>query len=265
MTALHRVFARDCERFARRDLGATGFTPTAWSSSALAKVRARWQIQRFVEHRSTSVFLDLTKQLMEAGASVEATGVSARMAHDEYRHARLAADVLEGLGCTKLAPLDRVLPVVARHPDVSREVAALRNVILCTCISETNAVANFVLELEEIRDPFVARATRALLADEVLHGEYGFRYLDDWAPYLASTPGERDQVTRYLPFAFAFAERELLGPPDSRRATAEERALGLLDRATRRDVFFDVMNHAVVPGLEAHGLGAEHAFRQRSL
>jgi hypothetical protein len=138
-------------------------------------------------------------------------------------------------------------------------------VILCTCISETNAVANFVIELEAITDPYVKRATRALLADEVLHGEFGFRFLEDWSPFLAATPSARDAVTRYLRFAFAYAERELLGPPDARRATGEERGLGLLDRATRQEIFESVMRDAVVPGLERFGLGAERALRTRTL
>jgi hypothetical protein len=187
-----RVFEKDRARYDRPDSRTVRSEPEmfqrgAYSQAALAKVRARWQVQRQVEYRSTSVFLDLSKQLMEAGASVEETAVAVRMAQDEYRHADLCQTVARALGCKTLSPLTTVLPKVAQHLDVSRQVAALRNVILCTCISETNAVANFIVELEELSDPYIRTATRALLADEVLHGEYGFRFLEDWAPFLASS------------------------------------------------------------------------------
>jgi hypothetical protein len=263
-----RIFEKDRARYDRsnaKTVRAAQFDMAAYSRDALASLRARWQVQRLVEYRSTSVFLDLSKQLMQAGASLSEVAVSVRMAQDEYRHADMCGEVARALGCKTLEPLSTELPVVAMHADVSREVAALRNVILCTCISETNAVANFVVELEELRDPYVKAATRALLADEVLHGEYGFRYLEDWAPFLAREAKAKNQVSSYLKYAFAYAERELLGVTDSKNATAEERSLGLLDRKTRADVFHDVMRNAVVPGLEQHGLAAEKAFRQRSL
>jgi hypothetical protein len=263
--------ARDVRR------GTFTFDAHAYSPLALAKIRARWQVQRLVEYRSTSVFLDLAKQLMAASAPLESTAVAVRMAQDEYRHADLCAHVAGLLGAASLAPLPVTLQVIAEHADVSRPVAALRNVIVCTCISETSAVANLVVELEHLTCPLLRAATRALLADEVLHGEFGFRYLEQWAPFLANSPGARGEISSYLRFAFAFAERELahahietsletgIAGAITKTSTAEERSLGLLDGATRRDVFLQTMQHAVIPGLEQFGISAEHAFRTRSL
>jgi hypothetical protein len=268
--SIARVFEKDRARYDHPTSRTVRSEPEmfqrgAYSSTALAKVRARWQVQRQVEYRSTSVFLDLSKQLMEAGASVHQTAVAVRMAQDEYRHADMCETVARALGCKTLAPLTMVLPKVAMHLDVSRQVAALRNVILCTCISETIAVANFIVELEELSDPYLKSATRALLADEVLHGEYGFRFLEDWAPFLASEPQAKAQVSAYLRFAFAFAEQELVGTDDHESATREERSLGLLDYQTRRGIFHDVMQNAVVPGLEQFDLSAAKAFQTRSI
>jgi hypothetical protein len=161
---------------------------------------------------------------------------------------------------------DTTLPTIARHPGCSAEERALRNVVFTTCISEMNSVAFFVTSLDQMTDPYLREVTRQLLADEVLHGSFGFAYLEAWTPYLDEHPSVRRSIAGYLRFAFAVAEREFARDDGARvNLSRDELALGVVDAGTAAQVFRSTMADAVVPGLARFGIDAEEAWRRRSL
>lgn len=248
---------------ARVPPSALTFDRTKWDPAAIATLATQWTARMAFEHRSTMVFSQLAAQLFEANASLDAKIVMLRMAQDELRHTASCARVLEALGApTEVeAPLD-VQPL-ARHEGVSIEERALRNVIYTTCMSEMVACARFVATLDHTTDPFMRDVCRRLLADEVLHGQFGFHYLEAWRPWLDAHPDANAGIERYLVHAFAVIEGELAPSPPFRPLTPDEIALGADDPKLAREVFYATTEHAIVPGLERLGLAAGKSWRER--
>jgi rubrerythrin len=243
-----------------------GFDARAYDPRSVARAREIWLDRMVNEHTSTTVFSQLAAQLMEANATLDTTAVALRMAQDELRHAELCAAVVRAMGGEARRSRETRVAPIARHPGASNEERALRNVIFTTCLSEMNSVSYFVAALERMRDPYLRGVTRRLLADEVLHGRFGFAYLEAWSPWLDDHPEVRASVAGYLRFAFAVVEREFtrgeLGrfPP-----LPDDDALGVLPPSFSAETFRRTMTDAVVPGLERFGIPAGDAWRRRSL
>jgi hypothetical protein len=241
------------------------FDGRAYAPAALEAARKLWGVRMDAEYRSTSVFSALVAQLMEAGASLDATAVVLRMAQDEIRHAEVCGEVVVALGGEVRIEPREVAPI-SRHPGCGAEERALRNVIYGCCLSEIVNTARFVDMIDTMSDPYLRDVTRQLLSDEVLHGQFGFHYLEASRDWLERHPDVRASLGRYLRHAFAVLERQLSGagaPP--RVLSADERALGLPDPARLPETFYQTVTGAIVPGLERFGIGAGEAWAGRSL
>ncbi len=239
------------------------FDVGAYDPASVAEARTRWKKRMLDEYRSTTVFSALVAQLVEANATLDASAVALKMAQDELRHAEICGHVVVAMGGTSRARRDTSVATIAVHPGVSLEERALRNVLV-TSLSEMYSVAFFVASLDRMTDPYLRSVTRDLLADEVLHGRFGFYYLEGCEDWLRASDGVRASVSRYLGHVFAVCEREFVRGPRA-RAGASDDALGLVSSELAREVFLETMEHAVVPGLERFGLDAERAWRSRSL
>lgn len=242
------------------------FDARGYDPALLARLRALWLQRMESEHRSTAVFASLAWQLMEAGATLDMKAMVLSMAHDELRHTELCGQVVEALGGEARVELAVASAQMPAHRGCSPEERALRNVIYGSCLSEVVNSARFVALLDVTRDAYLRDATRRLLADEVAHGQFGYHYLDAWRPWLDAHPDARASIARYLRYAFAVYERDLSGgrgPFEAR--TDDELHAGLPDLAASREVFYQTIEHAVVPGLERAGLDAGDAWRRRSL
>lgn len=240
------------------------FEAQSYAPEAVRMVRDRWAGQLTDEHRSTFVFSALAGQMAEAGAPVDMVAVMLRMAQDELRHTHTCGEVVSALGGEPVVPVLECVPLLAVHAGESARQRALRNVLLTTCISELHAVAHFVASLDHVEDPYLRDRTREVLADEVLHGEFGFIYLEAALPWLRESEREMAALARYLRFAFAWAERELTPSAQAPLSTDTVR-LGVVPFEIRRDLFARTMREAVVPAFERLGVPAEDAWRRRAL
>jgi hypothetical protein len=265
-TRIETEYQKAAAQLSRVQASPHTFDAGAYDPRAVARARGFWSDRMVTEYTSTTVFSALASQLVEANATLDASAVALRMAHDELVHAEACARVVVAMGGKGRRMRETDVAVIARHPGCSPEERALRNVIFTTCISELNAVAFFVAMLDRMTDPYLRDVSRQLLADEVLHGSFGFHYLEAWGPFLEANPASRDRVSAYLPFAFAVAERELGGgKPVPEPLTADELSLGILPPGLSGEVFRSTMRDATVPGLARFGLAAEEAWQRRSL
>ncbi len=174
------------------------FDAGAYDPRAVARARAFWSDRMVTEYTSTTVFSALASQLVEANATLDASAVALRMAHDELVHAEACARVVVAMGGVGRRMRETDVAVIARHPGCSAEERALRNVIFTTCLSEMNGVTYFVAALDRMSDPYLRDVSRQLLADEVLHGSFGFAYLEAWSPFLEANPAARASVSSVL-------------------------------------------------------------------
>ena len=262
-TPIEKEYLRLEASLGRVEASGHPFDASLYPADVVSKVAREWQLRMVFEHRSSMVFAQLAQQLYEANAPLDMKIVMLRMAQDELRHAGTCADVIRALGGSPEPEAALEVVPLARHGERTAEERALRNVRYTTCLSEMVACARFVATIDVTRDPYLRDVQRALLADEVLHGQFGFHYLAWMQPWLDAHPGERASVERYLVHAFAILESELapVGPFVS--LTGAERALGANDPAAAREIFYATMEGAVVPGLERLGLAADASWRQR--
>jgi hypothetical protein len=235
----------------------------AYDPRSVAHAASHWRKRMMDEYASTTVFSQLMAQLVEANASLDASAVTLRMAQDEFRHAETCGRMTEALGGKPSIVRDTTVHPIAIHPGCDARERALRNVIVATCLSEMYSIAFFVASLDRATDPCVRDVTRSLLGDEILHGRFGFVYLEscDW---LQHEPDMRASISRYLRFGFATCEKEFVREPKD-ASGADDDALGIVPADHARDVFLETMSAAIVPGLERFGLDAERAWRTRSL
>lgn len=240
------------------------FDARLYDPRAVESAREAWTFRMAAEHRSTAVFGALALQLIEANASIDAKVVMLRMAQDELRHTETCGHVVRALGGDGSCLVDVSVEPLATHRGVTPEERALRNVLYTTCLSEMVAIARLVDEVENTRDPFLRDAARRLLADEVLHGQFGFHYLEALRPWLASHDEVRASLERYLQHAFAILEGALAAlDPSPRTLSEDEIALGLQTNARGREIFYATIEHAVVPGLARFDLDAQRAWSTR--
>ena len=244
----------------------TAFAGKLYDPRAVERAQRMWLVRMESEHRSTAVFTAMVPQLMEAGAPLDAKAVVLRMAQDELRHTEICARVIEGLGGTARVETDLEVVRIAVHAGCTPQERALRNVVFGCCLSEIINSARFVDAIDTMTDPFVKDATRQLLADEVLHGQFGFHYLDAMKPWLDDHPEVRTSLGTYLRYAFAVLERDLSGrQANAPELTEDERSIGIPDPERTPLVFYQTIEGAIVPGLERFGIDAGEAWKTRSL
>jgi hypothetical protein len=187
------------------------------------------------------------------------------MAQDELRHAAICAHVVETLG-----GVPRIVAVQHRtatlHPDCTAEESVLRSIIHGCCVSELVNVARLAKSVSEVDDPFIRDAFRLLLADERLHAQFGFHYLESCRSWMDARPAVAGTLARYLRYAFASLEQQMGAVPQGAHSrTDAERAIGLPDLTELSSTFQETILNASIPGLQRFGIDAASAWRDRTL
>jgi len=230
----------------------------------IAAARTWWASMMRTEYESSSVFVDLALQMREIDAPLAVHVVVLRMGQDELRHAEICAHVLAGLGAEPVIPSPPMQRLLV-HPDCSVDESVVRNVIYCCCLGETVNAARLAKRLGEVSDPFIHEAFRQLAADERLHAQFGFEYLETRRGWFDTHPDVRRSLARYLQFAFAALEQYMgANPRDARPTTDAERAIGLPDLSGLSATFQETILNACIPGLERFGIAAGAAWHSRS-
>ncbi|MFO0550140.1 MAG: ferritin-like domain-containing protein [Polyangiaceae bacterium] len=224
--------------------------PAAGRGSELAAhARATWRGRMVNEHGSARVFETLAQRLDAAG--LEGGDVCRGFAEEERRHGVLCGAVLEALGGEATffeRPCD--------YPDhgVSPRLAVTLDVLSICCLSETVAVAlvgaeRLAMESGELRD-----LLESILADEIGHARFGWRFLACILPTLTSE--ERGIVEAYLPEALeALEAHNLANISPVASPSADAPALGVCDGNDMRSLLYSTMREVIEPRLAELGLG----------
>lgn len=217
-----------------------------------------WAGRMVNEHVSARVWAHLLGQGVAAALPADVLAGIAEAIGDELRHAEQCAAVVLALGGDPVAPLPP-LPEVPTHDDAPPLEAFLRNLISVGCMSETVAVSVIRAEQAELDGTALGSVLDRILADEVAHARLGWRVLGLCAPQLDAAT--RARLSAYLVDAFAHQvlhevpKLPRLGPVRPELARA-----GVCDGSAARDVFYATLETVIVPGLQAAGLDAAHAW-----
>ncbi|MGZ3416371.1 MAG: ferritin-like domain-containing protein [Polyangiales bacterium] len=223
--------------------------------------RATWHGRMINEWCSARVFSALAEQLEDAGFSAEEVEACRGFASEERRHGVLCGAVVEALGGEACAEIG-ALPNVPRHDAVDRREAIVRNLLSVSCMSETVAVALIGAERHEMPSGALRDLLDGIWADEIGHARFGWRIVERVVPELDAAAHHR--LAAYLRVAFAHVEEHELAHLPANGAPPEEgKQLGLCDGGDARTLFYDTLETVIVPRLEALGLSARLAWRNR--
>lgn len=226
-------------------------------------VQRTWRGRMINEHGSAPVFDGLARQLRRAGASEAHVADCLRFAEEERTHGVLCGAVVEAFGGDARCEVDAA-PPFPEHLDVDPLEAVTRNVTSVGCLAETVAVAIISAERLEMPEGDLRALLTRILADEIGHARFGWRFLAEVAPSLHGDA--RARLGAYLRVAFAHLERhELTHLPASSRFPEGAAAYGLCDGADARALFYDTVRDVIIPRLEAHGVPAEAAWKARAV
>lgn len=214
------------------------------------------------EYHAVGLFGRIASGIAMAAAPFDIVAAATRVCSDEMRHADYCTrfstlcsgrEVTLSIDRAALAAAAPVLPSVAEADFLVAKYAAT---------GETLAAALLLACRKRAKDPVARALFSSLLSDEVHHAHLGWYYLA-WRSPLWSR-GEQQEIADHLGEFVADIEHALWfgrDAPAAARAAAD--ALGVLDSASQREVVRQVMEEEIVPGLDAVGLGASHAWRAR--
>jgi hypothetical protein len=250
------------ERRARRKIPWDGFDRALYPEAAL-ELAADAQLRLAEgEYHAIGLFGRIASGVAMAGAPFDIVSAATRISSDELRHADY---------CTRLASLFRGHPMTLSidraaladaAPVLPVEAEADFLVAKYAAVGETLAAALLRACRERATDPVARAHFSSILGDEVHHAHFGWYYLTWRAPLWSER--ERRAVGERLGEFVADIEWALWfgrDAPESARAAAD--ALGVLDSDSQRAVVKEVMETEIVPGLDALGLGASAAWRER--
>jgi hypothetical protein len=244
-----------------------GIDPHALDDRVRAAAIATWRARMVNEHGSAPVFEGLVAQLdtLVQRGFLEARQIdrARNFATQERRHGIACGAVVEALGGAAEADAlpEQEFP---QHLDASGELeACLRNLVSICCLSETVAVALIAAERHDMPAGSLRELLTGIWAEECGHANFGWRVLPK---LLARADAETMRgLGEYLRLAFAELEaHELAHLPVSARMLPGGEAYGLCDGAQARELFYATVEQVIVPGLEAHGLPARHAWATRA-
>jgi hypothetical protein len=223
---------------------------------------ATWHQRMVNEHQSSYVFAALAEQARALSLSADKVEALREFEAEERRHGVLCGAVVEALGGEARSEVEppRAVP---RHGSVAPLEGFLRNVLSVSCLSETVAVALIGAERLEMPEGPLRELLTRIWADEVGHARFGWRLLGELADSLPSA--QRARLSLYLRVALRELERhELAFLPLESQPPAAGAALGLCSGADARGLFYETVEQAIVPRLEALGFAAAQAWLRRA-
>lgn len=265
-TPLARQHRRELEKGPTRRLRPipwTKFRRDAYPAPALALAEHEMSSLAIGEYTAVDQFARVASALTLNGAPLDLVACAARIPSDEVRHADYALRFASMLAGHELT-LPLTPPPYLRNFEkpVSLEQLDVLMVELPT-IGETLAAALLTACAERAVDPVARGVLSSILSDEVHHLRLGWYYFAWRAPQWSRADQQR--VADFAASVIVDVERQFwLGrdaPAGSKRAATE---LGVLDSVTQRKVVRKVMLDEIVPGLDAFGLGASHAWKVRN-
>jgi hypothetical protein len=239
------------------------FDRSAYPEPALALAANANRALAGGEYGAIDVFARLASALALNGAPFDLVAVAARIPGDEIRHADYAvrlASLCEGRDVTFSIDRNNFETRWERAIDLE-ELDDL--MVEIPTIGETLAGAFLTACQRRAVDPVAKAVFSAIVSDEVHHARLGWYYLVWRAPQWSTA--QRQRVANRAGALIAGTEALYWRGRDApASAAAAAAALGVLDTPTQQDVLNRVMDEEILPGLDALGLGASHAWRGRS-
>jgi hypothetical protein len=247
----------------QRPIPWSGFDREKYPEPALALAANANTMLAAGEYGAIDVFARLASALALNGAPFDLVASAARIPSDEIRHADYAvrlASLCKGSDVTIQIDRNNFEKRWERSIDLD-ELDEL--MVEIPAIGETLAGAFLAACQKRAEDPVAKAVFTSIVSDEVHHARLGWYYLVWRAPQWSDAQRQRI-ANRAGELIVGTESRHWRGRDAPRGAREAARVLGVLDTVTQRAVLRQVMKNEILPGLDALGLGASHAWRGRS-
>jgi hypothetical protein len=189
---------------------------------------------------------------------MEATTIS----QDEMRHAAYCLRLAELCRAETIAlPIHRE-PIVQMGSGLSDVLELDFFVLKYSAVGEPLAASLIDACARQADNPVAHAVYSALASDEVHHARLGWYYLS-WRAGLWSLSDRQQLADRIGEMVMGLEQTFWQGRDASEDARTDARALGVLETTVQRELIRSVVEQEIVPGLDAFGLGASHAWRAR--
>jgi hypothetical protein len=240
----------------------SAFDRSRWPAGALRLALDAQQKLAMGEYLAVDLFARVASGIALLGTPIDLVAAAAGIPSDEIRHADITLR-MASLIAGKDVAVDVSKKMVSErwsHRMTQEELDDF--MIEVPAIGETLACALLKACADRATDPTVKSVYSNLVRDEVHHARFGWYYLAWRAPQWSRA--ERQRVADRMGENLVGVEGRFWhgrdAPAGARKAA---RALGVLDSAGQRVVVRRIMEDEIVPGLDAVGLGASHAWRVR--
>lgn len=238
------------------------FRRDAYPDAALALAYDAQRMLALGEYSAVSLFARFVDGLARVGAPFDIVSAATRVPQDEIRHADLAFRFAALCADRDVTVESSEQPSPSRWHDrltledldsFAIEVIAIGETLACGLLSACRDGAT---------DPVAQAVYSNIVADEVHHARLGWYYLLWRAPQWSQADRQRvaDNAGAMVVGIETRFGRGRDAPRGSQKAA---RALGVLGTPRQRKIVRDLMENEIVPGLDALGLGASHAWEKR--
>jgi hypothetical protein len=238
------------------------FDRTRYPEAALSLAAEAQRALAVGEYTAIDLFSRLSSALTSNGAPLDLVSAAARIPEDEARHADYALRY-----SSLLAGREAVLTFdPAAQPwqwvGVASTELVDRMMLEVSAVGETLAAALLQACLDRAADPVARGVFASILADEVHHARLGWYYLTWRAPQWSLA--ERQRLADRCGEVIARLEVQFSRGRDAPRGSQKAaRALGVLETRGQREALAAVVEGEILPGLDALGFGASHAWAVR--
>jgi 1,2-phenylacetyl-CoA epoxidase catalytic subunit len=247
---------------ARRALPWKSFVRSKYPEGALQVASLSQRALARGEYSAVDLFAHMTVDLSLCGAPFDLTSACVKAASDEMRHADYAIRLASLFaGETLSLELDREGLSKAVSKRLSLEELDVQ-MLEIGVMSETLAAALLSECARGARDPLAKALFSSLVSDEVHHARLGWYYMAWRSPQWSRA--EKQRIADHAGEILVHTERQFWKGRDAPKGCEEAaRALGVMGSGTQREVVRAVVEEEIVPGLDALGLGASHAWAVR--
>jgi len=256
----HALLARGGR--SRRAIPWKSFDRSKYPEAALRLAATAQRALALGEYGAVDLFAHMAIDLSLHGAPFDLVASCAKVPSDEMRHADYAmrmATLYAGKPVSVELDREGLAKVLARRMSLEELDVMMLEVGV---MSETLAVALLSECARVAKDPLPKAVFASLVVDEVHHARLGWYYMA-WRSPLWSR-AERQHVADRAGQILVGTERQFWKGRDAPAGHEEAaRALGVMGSAKQREVIRSIVEDEIVPGLDALGLGATHAWRVR--
>lgn len=269
-TPLTRLFAQDVDGRStqkRIDVPWASFARESYPDSALevGYDAMRWLASG--EYTAVEGFARLVVGFSWHGVPYDLIAACARIPGDEIRHSEIALRAAARLSGKPEG--DVPLAIDGRRPKRTSDVRAPLSdidvqVAVLPAFLETIAASLLAEARRRATDPMMKAVYASILSDEIHHARLGWYYLAWRAPQW--TRAERQRVADAVGTQITGRVAQISdGRPASAGSKRALSALGVMDSATQARIVKRAMEDEIVPGFDALGLGASHAYAKSAL